>query len=451
MKKILYISTTILSLTGFITCLFLKGSFYNFNSQNVKNNIAYLSSDRFKGRLTGSDENYAIANEIEETFKSYNLKPLTSSFKESFTTTVPIYTNKECKMKISNNDEIIKEFIPGSDFKEDMLNFKNPSIHFTKEDTIEIYQKSIVITKDNTRYLFCVSSDKNFPFRSSFISQSSYGFAIQITTNTYNDILNSLRNGYTLDINLPYKLEEREVYNIAGKIEGTSKNLPPLVITAHYDHVGFDSLNNVYSGALDNASGTAFMLELARTYSSLKVPKRDIIFVALNAEEFGLLGSKAFATDFKDELSDAEVINFDMIGIDNFPVTFMRGQNDENKCSELLEDLQYLCKLKDIKNNVTYQDSSDHASFCDLGIDSLTVSHADTSNIHTPKDTVDLISTDAIDTVYKLIDGKVLDYAYSSTWLILYNSNTLIFFSLSSFALCGFGIIHLKNKRNKAS
>ena len=220
MKKILYISITILSLTGFITCLFLKGNFYNFNSQNVKNNIAYLSSDRFNGRLTGSDENYAIANEIEETFKSYNLKPLNSNFKEEFTTTVPVYTNKECKMKISNNDVVVKDFVLGSDFKEDMLNFKNPSIQFTKEDTIEIYQKSIVITKDNTRYLFCVSSDKSFPFRSSFMADSSYGFAIQITTDTYNDILNSLRNGYTLDVNLPYKLEERKVYNIVGKIEG---------------------------------------------------------------------------------------------------------------------------------------------------------------------------------------------------------------------------------------
>ncbi|MGG7176898.1 M28 family metallopeptidase [Clostridium paraputrificum] len=448
MKKLVYILITLLSLAGLITCLILKGSYYDFNPSNVKNNIEYLSSTDFKGRLTGSDENYMVGSNIESTFKEYNLKPLGKDFKEGFNVMTPTSTNANCSLKILEDKTTIKEFTLGEDFKEDMLNFKDTSIQFTNEDKINIYQKSLSITKGDIEYLFYVTYDKEFSFRSSFINDSEIGFAMQINTSTFNEILDSLRSGYTLDVQLPYKVQQKEVFNIVGKIDGTSKNLPPLIITSHYDHVGADTLNSVYYGALDNASGTAFMLELARSFSTLKMPKRDIIFVALNGEEFGLLGSKAFSNKYKDELKGAEVINFDMIGVKDCPITLMEGANSKDNGSNLLQDLEIICDQKNIKKLVTYQDSSDHASFINDGFDSLTISHADVSNIHTPRDTPEKISTEAISSVYDVVESKILDYAYENNFLIFYNSKTLIFFSLSTFTLIGFGIIQL-NKLKK--
>ena len=448
MKKIIYILITFLSLAGLITCIILKGSYCYFNPSNVKNNIEYLSSTDFKGRLTGSDENYNVGSHIEDAFKEYKLKPLGKDYKEGFNVMTPVSKNTSCSLKILNGESTIKEFKLGEDFKEDMLNFKDTSIQFTNEDKINLYQKSISITKGNVEYLFCVSYDKDFSFRSSFINDSPIGFVILINTSTFNEILDSLRSGYTLDVQLPYNVQQKEVFNIAGKIEGTSKGLPPLIITSHYDHVGTDTLDSVYYGALDNASGTAFMLELARNFSTLKIPKRDIIFVALNAEEFGLLGSKAFADKYKDELKGAEVINFDMIGVKDCPITLMEGANSKDSGSKLLQNLENICDQKKLKKLVTYQDSSDHASFINNGFDSLTISHADISNIHTPRDTPDKISTAAIASVYDVVETKVIDYAYNDNMLIFYNSKTLIFFSLSSFTLIGLGIIQV-NKMKK--
>lgn len=88
--------------------------------------------------------------------------------------------------------------------------------------------------------------------------------------------------------------------NIAGMIEGSDPDLKDsyLIISAHYDHLGIGPAVNgdsIYNGALDNAIGVSVLLELARSFSELKVPpRRSIIFLALTGEEKGLLGSSYY-------------------------------------------------------------------------------------------------------------------------------------------------------------
>jgi Zn-dependent M28 family amino/carboxypeptidase len=90
--------------------------------------------------------------------------------------------------------------------------------------------------------------------------------------------------------------------NVVAKLEGSDPNLKNeyVVYTAHLDHVGIGGEvkgDRIYNGALDNASGTAVMLELARAFSAMQPrPKRSILFVSVTAEEAGLLGSDFFAS-----------------------------------------------------------------------------------------------------------------------------------------------------------
>jgi Zn-dependent M28 family amino/carboxypeptidase len=96
-------------------------------------------------------------------------------------------------------------------------------------------------------------------------------------------------------------LRRIESPNVVALLEGTDPRLKDeiIVITTHYDHLGVDPTlqgNSIYNGALDNASGTAGMLELARAMAADTVkPKRSILFAAVTAEEQGLLGSKYYA------------------------------------------------------------------------------------------------------------------------------------------------------------
>ena len=185
MKKKIYIILFIISTLLLLSCLFFRSTYYKFNSSKVKETTSYLSGEDFKGRLPGSFENNKVSYEISDTFKSFNLKPLSDDYLEEFKVIAPIQNDYNEHLKILNKDgSVFKEFILGKDFKEDFLNFKVNKIQFSKEDKIHIYDKSILICKDNRLYLFYVTFDKDFLFRSSFISDSQFDFAIQITTDT---------------------------------------------------------------------------------------------------------------------------------------------------------------------------------------------------------------------------------------------------------------------------
>ncbi|HEV2194978.1 MAG TPA: TonB family protein [Candidatus Acidoferrum sp.] len=87
-------------------------------------------------------------------------------------------------------------------------------------------------------------------------------------------------------------------HNVLAMRVGTepNKNNEAVLYTAHYDHLGTDktkSGDNIYNGAVDNATGCGILLELARAWAEgKKAPPRSILFAAVTAEEQGLLGSE---------------------------------------------------------------------------------------------------------------------------------------------------------------
>lgn len=89
--------------------------------------------------------------------------------------------------------------------------------------------------------------------------------------------------------------------NIVAKLEGSDPTLKReyVLISAHLDHLGVGATiagSNIYPGAIDDASGVASVLEIAKRFSQLPIrPKRSILFVVFTAEEKGLLGSRYFA------------------------------------------------------------------------------------------------------------------------------------------------------------
>jgi Zn-dependent M28 family amino/carboxypeptidase len=90
--------------------------------------------------------------------------------------------------------------------------------------------------------------------------------------------------------------------NVIAKLEGSDATLKDefLLYSAHWDHFGRNpSLkgDQIMNGALDNASGVAQMLEIAKAFTKLATkPKRSVLFLAVTAEEQGLLGAKYYAT-----------------------------------------------------------------------------------------------------------------------------------------------------------
>lgn len=105
----------------------------------------------------------------------------------------------------------------------------------------------------------------------------------------------------SLDVTLRTEVKTIQSANVAGLIEGSDPKLKDevIVLSAHLDHIGLtaplngDEINN---GALDNAGGIATTLEVARAFKeSGLAPKRSLLFLAVTAEEKGLLGAEYFA------------------------------------------------------------------------------------------------------------------------------------------------------------
>jgi Zn-dependent M28 family amino/carboxypeptidase len=106
--------------------------------------------------------------------------------------------------------------------------------------------------------------------------------------------------GLTASFELKQHMRTVNSQNVVGRLTGSDAALKHeyVIFSAHWDHLGVgdpkDS-DKIYNGAADNASGTATMLEIARALKkAVPAPKRSILFLALTAEEQGLLGSQYY-------------------------------------------------------------------------------------------------------------------------------------------------------------
>ncbi|MBW3572025.1 MAG: M28 family peptidase, partial [Gemmatimonadetes bacterium] len=106
--------------------------------------------------------------------------------------------------------------------------------------------------------------------------------------------------GITLDAAFRNSVQHLESDNVIGVVRGSDPALRDqyVAFSAHWDHLGIGPAVNgdsIYNGALDNASGTANVLAIARAAAQGPAPRRSLLFVFVTAEESGLLGSEFFA------------------------------------------------------------------------------------------------------------------------------------------------------------
>jgi Zn-dependent M28 family amino/carboxypeptidase len=100
-----------------------------------------------------------------------------------------------------------------------------------------------------------------------------------------------------------YKVKHEVIVskNVAGRIVGTKYPNETLVYSGHWDHLGVGAPDakgdKIYNGAIDNADGIAALLELGRAFKSRPAPQRSILFLAVTAEEKGLLGSEYYGAN----------------------------------------------------------------------------------------------------------------------------------------------------------
>ena len=102
----------------------------------------------------------------------------------------------------------------------------------------------------------------------------------------------------TLNVSIENSVRTSLSQNVLAAIPGTTRPEETIIYTAHWDHLGIDPTlegDQIYNGASDNATGTAGLLALAQLHTQAPAPERTVVFLAVTAEESGLLGSQWYA------------------------------------------------------------------------------------------------------------------------------------------------------------
>ncbi len=159
--------------------------------------------------------------------------------------------------------------------------------------------------------------------------------------------------GLTLSTTIDCEIREKSTANVLSVLPGSDPKLANeyVLFMAHHDHIGIavdrdERGDNIYNGAIDNASGTAAMLTIAQAITESGIrPKRSLVFAAVGAEEQGLLGSKYFAEhppipngkqsavvnidgiNFLGATKDVNVIGFGKSSLDRLVDTVAKSQN----------------------------------------------------------------------------------------------------------------------------
>jgi len=182
--------------------------------------------------------------------------------------------------------------------------------------------------------------------------------------------------------------------NVVGFVAGTEIPDRYIVVTAHYDHLGTRD-GVIFHGADDNASGTAALLEIARIVADHPF-RHSVIFAALDAEERGLRGARAFVADPPVPLEAIVLnINMDMVSRNEAGEIYVAGPYHypflEDPVRSVAERSDVVVRIGHDRPEPTPSDDwtsqSDHAAFHDAGIPFAYFGVEDHPDYHRPTDT----------------------------------------------------------------
>ena len=184
--------------------------------------------------------------------------------------------------------------------------------------------------------------------------------------------------GMRASITLKNTLRNVDSHNVVARLAGSDPGLRDsyVVYMAHWDHLGMDPRlpgDKIFNGAVDNASGVATLLEIARAYKQLPTPpRRSILFLAVTAEEQGLLGSQYYGEHPLYPLAKtAAAVNMDSMNVWGKTSDLVMIGKGNSTLDELVEDVarqQGRTVKPDAEPEKGYFYRSDHFNFAKQGV-----------------------------------------------------------------------------------
>jgi hypothetical protein len=218
--------------------------------------------------------------------------------------------------------------------------------------------------------------------------------------------------GWKLTGKVTVHRKEAQVKNVVAVLEGDG-SIPDetIVIGAHYDHLGMGGAgslapnkNEIHNGADDNASGTAALLEVARTLvASEKKLSRRVVFIAFTAEERGLLGSAHYVSEPLYPMDQTiAMLNMDMVGRLDEDKLIIQGVDTAKEFETVIDPLSEKYGFRVTKQKGGFG-PSDHASFYSKQVPVMHFFTGTHSDYHRPSDDFDKVNLDGMRRVAEMV------------------------------------------------
>ena len=474
-NKIIYVFFVL----SFTSCSVLKPDSYMLKSSHgtaleyinsisstfLEKHLSVLASDEFEGRETTKKGQKLAAAYLKNFLVEMNIK---SAYDSTYFQQFPVDVSDFNNVKLFVNNEQLS-------FIDQFYSFGNPiNKSVSKLDLVDV-DYGIISTisddyegKDVLGKIALMSQgtkSKNDPlsqgnWRTKLKSAEEKGAeAIIIKTEDYKDkdlrIKNYLRNPtmkmhnnrnskphipvFIADNNLFNKeslyqvsfssmvTESKTAENVVSYIPG--KTNETIVISAHYDHIGFDR-GEVCNGADDDGSGTVVLMNIAKAfqeaYEDGKTPERNIVFLMVSGEEKGLFGSQFYTENPIFDLEKTMVnLNIDMVGRqdtvqDDNNYIYLIGSDKISKDLHVINEqvnhkhikfrLDYTYNKDDDPNRFYYR--SDHYNFAKNNVPVIFYFGGLHEDYHKPTDEVDKIDFTKLEKVTKFVFLTAWELAY---------------------------------------
>jgi hypothetical protein len=321
------------------TYFFVFLSCFNSLAQDmkyIKQSIHTLASPSFGGRGYVNNSRDKAARFLFRNFEEIGLSSFNDSFNfyQSYYFSVNTFPNK---MELKLGKKIL---VPGVDFLVDARSAGFRTMGKMKVDHINLLKVKDSLEWIKLKSTFKVNEVYQFKFfdslckrlkrspnqlvaelpRACFLISQNSKLIWTVATDTISATVfyiadTSLPKGRKVEVWVQNKFLPKALnQNVMGFIPGTQEPDSFFVFTAHYDHLGKMGSKAIFPGANDNASGTSFMLALAK-YFQAHPSKYSIAFIAFSGEEAGLLGSKYFVENPIFPLAKIKfLVNIDLMG-----------------------------------------------------------------------------------------------------------------------------------------
>jgi hypothetical protein len=424
-----------------------------YDVDNILKTIVEITSEEFNGRGAGTPGGKKTEEYFAVKFREIGLKPGgdNDTYFQAFTgvkgDTVGPYL-----LEVVDGDKVIKTYTYGTDYK---LLARYPCSGEVTASGKVVEEASADMPKASGE----IALLKNYPYPNSTNPQplidlynagysgvislggdtinrmkgqsGYYGSSdipvfprVSVSNSVFDELIYYSDKGLKIHFAANFVVSEYRANNVIGVLEAAKPTEECLIVSAHMDHVSPDPDGVFFPGALDNASGTSIMLEIARALMSQNVkPDMNIVFIAFNGEEMWHQGSTHYVTSPLYPLEKTMNLNLDMLGArKEMPmyIAVSSQSKEDEKTNKLIEEIQAIAQNLKYDIAILVDDSADHSEFAHAGVPAVTLIDAEADVFHVPEDTIDNIGvenlTRGVEVAMHLI-GKIAytDGSVSST------------------------------------